>query len=66
MSADLIASCSRSRTWADIMQMCYFVTYSRNRIRFESLTTRLGDCEPFTALKIVYVHLQLHDTLHER
>ncbi len=26
-------------------QMCYFVTYSRNRIRFEFLTTRLGDCE---------------------
>ncbi len=20
--------------WTDIMQMCYFVTYSRNRIRF--------------------------------
>ncbi len=26
--------------------MCYLVTYSRNRIRFESLTTRLGDCKP--------------------
>ncbi len=26
------------------MQMCYFVTYSRN-IRFEFLTTRLGDYE---------------------
>ncbi len=25
-----------------IMQMCYFVTYSRNKIRFEYLTTRLG------------------------
>ncbi len=63
------------------MQMCYFVTYSRNRIRFEFLTTRLGDCElnlflidnNFTyralsasQLQKVYVHIQLHDTLHER
>ncbi len=28
------------------VRMCYFVTYSRNRIRLEFLTTRLGDCEP--------------------
>ncbi len=34
-----------ARTWADIMQMCYFVTYSYNRIRFEFLTNRLGDSE---------------------
>ncbi len=65
------------------MQMSYFVTHSRNRIRFELQTTRLGDCKPtlfflidnnfillctvgFTTLYIVYVHIQLHDTLHER
>ncbi len=30
----------------DIMQMCYFVTYSHNRIRFKFLTTHLGDWEP--------------------
>ncbi len=66
----------------DIMQMCYFVTYSRNRIRFEFLMTRLGDCEPTLFLidnnfiyhalsasqlcNFVYVHIQLHDTLHKR
>ncbi len=32
--------------WMDIMQMCYFVTYSRNRIRFKFLTTRSGDLVP--------------------
>ncbi len=41
-----IASCFRRRTWADIMQMCYFVTFSRNTVRFLFLTTRLCDCEP--------------------
>ncbi len=31
--------------WVDIIQMCYFVAYSCNRIRFKFLTTRLGVCE---------------------
>ncbi len=51
----------------------------RNRIRFEFLTTRLGDCEQtlflidnnfiyraLSALQKVCVHILLHDTLYER
>ncbi len=33
--------------WADIVQIYHFVTYSRNRIRFEFLMTRLGDWKLF-------------------
>ncbi len=34
---------ARMTALADIIQMCYFETYIRNRIRFKFLTTRLGD-----------------------
>ncbi len=50
--------------------MCYFVTYSHNRIRFKFPMTRSG--EPTTLvnkcscrLHTVCVHIRLHDTLHE-
>ncbi len=54
------------RMWADTKQMCYFVTYSRNRIRFEFLMTRLGDYDYVYITYIVYVHIHLNDTLHEK
>ncbi len=37
---------SANDSHANIMQMCYFMTYSPNRIRFKFLTTRSGDWEP--------------------
>ncbi len=37
---------TNERAYADIMQMCYFVTYSRNKIRFKLLTIRSRDWEP--------------------
>ncbi len=50
--------------WVEIMQMCYFVKYSRNRIRFEFLSTRLGDCEPTLFLIDITLYImrfQLHN-----
>ncbi len=37
---------ARMTALADIIQMCYFETYIRNRIRFKFLMTRVVDCEP--------------------
>ncbi len=53
-----------ARTWVDIMQISYFVTYSRNRKRFEFLTTRLGDCKPtlfWQTITLFIVHCRLHN-----